>query len=160
MAVSVTRRVLMRVGAGLAVAGLLAALAAFALPWGRYRLVGRRTLAGDVTRSGNISAFDAPGGAWYVGVLLLLAGLVALAWLGTGRVRQVAGLVAPVVGLMAAALAITTVQGMTGTGTVAALGLGQVRAVVSGAWGGWFAVSAAAMLGFAGGVLSLARSDR
>jgi hypothetical protein len=92
----------------------------------------------------------AVAGTGYVAVLLLLAGLVALAWLGTGRARHMAGLVAPVVGFIAAALAITTVQGMTGTGTAAALGLGQVRAAVNWASGGWFAVAAAALLGFAG----------
>jgi len=154
------RRMLMRSGAALAVAGLLAAAAAVALPWGRFRVLGRRTIAGDVAREGEISVFQAPGGRGYVVALVILIALVAMAAFGRGRARQVAGLVAPVVGLMAAAMVITTVQGMTGSGTAAALGLGRVRATITDGAGSWFAVAAAALLCFAGGILSLARSHR
>jgi hypothetical protein len=154
------RKLLIRIGAGLAVAGLLAALGALALPWGHYRVVGRRTIAGDVRRAGDMSVFDAPGGLWFVVVLLLLAGLVAVAAFGVGRARQVAGLTAPVIGLVAAVLVVTTVSGMTGTNNSVALGIGEVSATVRAGVGGWFAVAAAALLCFGGGLLSLGRSDR
>jgi hypothetical protein len=155
-----TRRLLTATGAGLAVSGLPAALIALALPWGHYRVVGRRTIAGDVQRAGDISVFNAPRGTWFVVVLLVLAGLVAIAAFGVGRARQVAGLTAPVVGLIAAVLVVTTVESMTGTGRVSGLGLGEVTATVRSGVGGWFGLVAAALLSFGGGLLSLGRSDR
>jgi hypothetical protein len=154
-----TRRVLTMVGAGLAVAGLLAALGALALPWLTYRLLVRRLPAG-VERDGHLRVFDAPHGTWFLVVLALLVVLVALAGFGTGAVRQIGGLIAPVVGLVAAVLVVTTVSTASGTDVAAALGLQRVSANVSGGAGGWFAVAAAACLCFGGGLLSLGRSDR
>lgn len=154
-----TRRVLTMIGAGLVAAGLLAALGALVLPWASYRLLGR-VLPGGVTRTGTLSVLDAPRGKWFLVVLAVLVVLVALAGFGTGRVRQVGGLTAPVVGLLAAVLVVTAVPDVSAAHVAAALGLERVRAVVSGAAGGWFAVAASAFLCFGGGFLSLGRWDR
>jgi hypothetical protein len=155
-----TRQVLMRLGAGLAAAGLLAALGALTLPWLSYRLLGRRLPAGVASREGTLSVLDAPRGTLFLILLSALVVLVALAGFGTGRARQVGGLAAPVVGLLAAALVVTTVTTASGTDVAAALGLPRVNAAVSEGIGGWFAVTAAAFLCFAGGLLSLGRFDR
>src|SRR5687768_6543901 len=101
-----TRRLLTLLGSGLVVAGLLATLGALALPWLSYRLLARR-LPLNVEREGHLLVFDAPRGTWFLAVLGVLLVLVALAGLGSGRVRQVGGLAAPVVGLVAAVLVVT-----------------------------------------------------
>jgi cytosine/uracil/thiamine/allantoin permease len=155
----VNRQILVRIGVGLTTAGLLAALGAFVLPWLSYTLLARRLPAG-VAREGSLSLFEVPRGKWFVAALVILMVLVALAAFGRGRARQVGGLAAPVVGLVAAALVVWTLTA-SGSGHVAAhLGLPRVNASVSGGAGGWLAVAAAAFLCFAGGLFSLGRYDR
>ncbi|GIJ50072.1 hypothetical protein Val02_69580 [Virgisporangium aliadipatigenens] len=153
------RQILVRTGAGLAAAGLLAAVGALALPWLSYTVLTRRLPAG-VAREGTVSVFDAPRGKWFLAALVILLALVAVAAFARGRARQVAGLVAPVLGLFAAALAVWTMTNTDSRHVTALLDLPRLNLTVESAPGGGFGVLAAAFLCFAGGLLSLGRYDR
>ena len=153
------RQILVRIGIGLTTAGVLAAFGALALPWLSYTLLARRLPAG-VAREGTLSVLEAPRGKWFVAALVILTVLVALAAFARGRAGQVGGLAAPVVGLVAAALAVWTITASDSSVVAAVLGVRRVSATVSGGAGGWLAVAAAGFLCFAGGLLSLGRYDR
>lgn len=158
-----TQRVLTVVGAWLAALGLLAILLALVLPWGHYRVVSRLVPGSNVSRSGDVSVFDAPRGILFVVVAALVVCLVALAGFGAGRARQIGGLVGPLVGLVAAVLAVTTVRALTGVEDASAAGLsgyGGLTVRMTTAAGGYFGLFASPLLGFGSGLLSLGRLNR
>jgi hypothetical protein len=150
----VARRMLLVVGALLAVLGVFAAGASLATPWARGRPRGT-AYSRLVEVQGDWSIFSMSGGLWYVALVLGLAGLAGAAALSTGRLRMVAGIAAPILGL-GVAIAVVALVGHFGPGNdVATAAVGVDPRVAVGAW---FGLLAAPALGFGAGLLAIGRT--
>jgi len=139
-------------------AGLLAAVASLAVPWGRYRATGSAYNNLPVAQDGPVAVFVMPGGSWYLLVLGVLVTLLVLAAFGTGRAPRIALTAAPAAGIVGALVVITIVNHFSGrTADVVATGLAEVRVVGETAAGVWLGVLAGPLLGFGTGAVALAR---
>jgi hypothetical protein len=148
------RRVLIIFGGVLTAFGVLAVIGAFARPWASYRI----RLARGGWNEGVFTIFDVRRGTWFIVALLMLLGIAGVAALGSGRARQIAGLVAPVVGLIAAALVVGIVQAQTGAATIQVGAGGRVQAEIAWASGAVFGLIATPLLGFGGALLAIGRT--
>jgi len=149
------RRILIIVGGALVALGLLAAVLAFALPWASYRMRLRR---GGWAEEDFFSVFEIRRGTWFVVALVLLMVLALAAAVGVERVRQVAGMAAPVVGLIAAALVVAVMQSQIGDQRIEVELGGLADARVRWAGGAVFGLAATPLLGFGAGLLSIGRT--
>ncbi|GAA1800704.1 hypothetical protein HC028_08780 [Planosporangium flavigriseum] len=145
-------------GALLGGAGLCAGIASLAVPWGRYRA--RGTVLGGQPAPDPVSAavFQVPGGTWYLLALGLLAGLLAIAALDTGRAVKLALSVAPSLGIVTAVLVIALANGVATTaGRIDAIGLAGLEITGETAYGVWLGLAAGPLLGFGAGAVALGR---
>jgi hypothetical protein len=152
------RRVLGMLGALLGVLGLLAGAASLAMPWARYRVRGNVLGAGGLARDGSWYVYQLDLGEIYVVALLLLLGLLAAGGLGASRARKVAGIVAPILGLVAAMVAISLVNRATVPHQVQATGFANLNVDPRAAAGAGFGLAATALLGFGAALLALGRT--
>jgi len=152
------RRVLAMVGAVLSALGLLAGTVALAVPWARYRIRGEVVGAGGVARDGAWQVYQLDLGQVYVLALLVLAGLLAAAALGGRTGRAVAGVGAPILGLVTALLVVYLVNRATTPQVVEAFGFTRFNVDPRAAGGAAFGLAAAALLGFGGGLLAAGRA--
>jgi hypothetical protein len=152
------RRVLAMMGAVLSVLGMLAGAAALALPWARYRVRGSVFGAGGLARDGAWQVYQLDFGQVYVVALLALAGLLAAGGLGGGLARTVAGIAAPILGLVTAMLVVYLVNRATTPHEVEAAGFAHLNVDPRVAAGAGFGLAAAALLGFGAGLWALGRT--
>lgn len=145
------------VGWVLAGAGLLAGVAALALPWARY------TVAADVTqtgsgahRAGGAPVYQLDGGIWCLLALLCAAGLVAVAATAAGSARRAVGAAAALLGPLAAVLPLRLAGRISASsGTVVAQGFVSMTADATPAPGLWFGAAALVLLGFGAALVGL-----
>jgi hypothetical protein len=152
------RRLLIATGALFAGAGLLAGLASLAAPWGRYRVSG--STAGGVTlpESAPLAVFQVAGGTWYLLASGLLAGLLVIAALDTGRAAKVALTVAPTLGIVTALGVVALANGVASTvGGADAIGVAHFQVTGETAYGVWFGLVAGPLLGFGTAAVALGR---
>ncbi|SRR6266508_1245060 len=152
------RRVLAIVGAVLGVLGMAAGTAALAVPWARYRVRGTVVGAGGVAREGAWQVYQLDFGDLYLVALMVLAGLLGGATLGSGRTRTIAGVVAPILGLATAILVVVLVNRATVPHQVQAAGFATLTVDPRVAAGAGFGLAAAALLGFGAGLLAIGRT--
>ena len=144
-------------GWALAGAGLVAGLAALALPWARYTVAADVTQAGTgAHRAGGAPVYLLDGGVWCLFALLGAAGLVAVAATATGAARRAVGAAAALLGPLAALLPLR-MAGRIGasSGTVIAQGFVSMTADATPAPGLWFGVAALVLLGFGAALVAL-----
>jgi hypothetical protein len=155
------RRLLTATGALLAGAGLVAAIASLAVPWGRYNV--RGSAAGDlpVAQQGAVAVFQVPGGTWYLLAIGLLAGLLAIAAFGTGRTPEVALTGAPVVGIGTVLVVVAVANHLASrTADVVATGVAHLQVTGETATGASVGLVAGPLLGFGAGLVALSRRRR
>jgi hypothetical protein len=157
--VAVSRRILFVIGAVLGALGVVASVASMALPYIRYRIRGSVAFANvDVDRSGAWWAFQLDRGQLVVAGLLVLGILLVAAWVGTGPLRAVAGVVAPILGLVCALLVVNVVNTTLAHPPEMAAGFVRLNLRTAVAPGAGFGLAAAALLGFGAGLLALGRT--
>jgi hypothetical protein len=145
-------------GSLLAGAGLLAGIASLAVPWGRYRVRGTVLDGRPAPESAPLAVFQVPGGMWYLLALALLAGLLAIAALDTGRAADVALSLAPTLGIVTAVVVIALANGVASTaGSVDAIGFARFEVTGETAYGVWIGLAAGPLLGFGAGAVVLGR---
>jgi hypothetical protein len=152
------RGLLTATGTLVAGAGLLAAICSLAVPWGRYRVEGSALGNLPVAQDGPVAVFQVPGGTWYLLAMGALAGLLAMAALGTGRTRDAALTVAPTVGLLTV-LIVVTVGNLLGSRSADVVATGVAHLKVTGETGPgvWVGLVAGPLLGFGAGLVALGR---
>jgi hypothetical protein len=151
-----SRTLLVRLGATMAVAGLLTMIGSVLLPWARVR-TRPLGLRGNDSAEG-LSVLSLTGGVWFVGLALVLLALVGAAALGTGTGRKIAGLAAPVIGLVATI--VTIAIGRELRPTLSALETIGPFSEARVAGGAALALLASPLLGFAAGFLAIGRARR
>jgi hypothetical protein len=152
------RPLLTATGALLAGGGLLVGIASLAVPWGRYRVHGSALNAQAIADPAPIAVFQVPGGTWYLLAVGLLAGLLAIAALDTGKATDVALTLAPTLGLLTIFVVVTVANGLgRSTGGVMAPGFAQFQVAGETAEGVWLGLAAGPLLGFGAGLVALGR---
>jgi hypothetical protein len=146
------QRKLVRIGAVLAVSGLLTGVASIFVPWMRQLVVtgsGRRAQQ----RLDSLTILNIKMGLWYVILLLILLAILGAAMLGANQGRKFAGLAGPILSLVTASVVvslITTFDGqLAGPGRVAEVGTSA---------GSWLALASMPLLGFACGLIAIGRA--
>jgi hypothetical protein len=153
-----SRRLLTMTGALLAGAGLAAAVASLAVPWGRYRVKGSALGGIPLSDDGPMAVFQVAGGNWYLLAIGVLAGLLAIAALGTGRAQQAALTIAPVTGILTVLIVLVVANNVASSAAgVGAVGLGELRMTGETAAGVPLGLLAGPLLGFGTGLVALAR---
>jgi hypothetical protein len=152
------RPLLIATGALFAGAGLFAGIASLAAPWGRYRVSGSAVGGVDIPEPAPLAVFQVAGGTWYLLALGLLAGLLAIAALDTGRAATVALTAAPTLGIVTALGVVALANGVARVaGGADAIGVAHFEVTGETAYGVWIGLVAGPLLGFGTGAVALGR---
>jgi hypothetical protein len=152
------RKIGFSLGVLLIVVGLLALLAAVALPWARYRVDADVTLSGStVQQAPSDWVYGVRHGWWYLGVLAVVITLLAGALAGEPRWRPACGGLALLAGLAGTGLALSiAAQVSSSSRATSALGFADVAVHAQAGSGASFGALATALLGLGASVASLA----
>jgi hypothetical protein len=152
---------LIAAGALLAGTGLSAGIVSLAVPWARYRASGTALGGQAVPDPAPLAVFQVAGGNWYLLGFGLLAGLLAIAALDTGRAANASLAVAPTLGVVTALGVLALANAVAGAaGTVDAIGLAHFQVTGETASGVWLGLVAGPLLGFGTGAVVLGRRRR
>jgi hypothetical protein len=152
------RPLLIVIGALFAGAGLFAGIASLAAPWARYRVSGSAAGGVAIPEPAPLAVFQVAGGMWYLLALGLLAGLLVIAALDTGRAADVALAAAPTLGIVTALGVIALANGVgMSAGSAVAMGVAQFQVTGETAYGVWIGLVAGPLLGFGTGAVALGR---
>lgn len=149
-----TQRKLVHIGGWLAAFGLLTGIASIFVPWVQQLVAtgsGRRA----PQRLESLTVLKLEQGLWYVILLLTLFAVLGAAAMGVNRGRKLAGIAGPILSLVTASLVVTLITTFDGRLT----GPGRITDVGTSA-GGWLALVAMPLLGFACGLIAIGRAGR
>ncbi len=152
------RRLVTGAGAVVASAGLAAAIASLGVPWATYRIRGTALNDLPVAKQGSVPVFSVPGGHWYLALILLLAGLLAVAAMGTGRAQAVPLTVAPVLGVVTLGVVGWLASGIASrSASIVATGIAQLNVAAETGAGLTLGLLAGPLLGVGAGLVAMGR---